>query len=97
MSRRDPRYIEVLARIRAARQQRGITQKNLARSIGKPQSFMSKVENGERRLDVVELLEVAEVLGVPLHDLLPGAAIRRGTLGNAAPHPQGRRRAAKNP
>lgn len=42
----------------------GLTQRQVGTAIGKPQSFISKLENGERRLDVVELLEIVEVLKV---------------------------------
>lgn len=41
----------------------GITQVELAEWLGKPQSFVSKVERGERRLDVIEFCQVAEALG----------------------------------
>lgn len=48
----------------AARQQGGLTQTDVAAVLGKPQSFVSKYERGERRLDVVEFLEVADALAI---------------------------------
>ena len=45
-----------------ARLAAGLTQAEVASALGRPQSFVSKYERGERRLDVVELLEVARVL-----------------------------------
>lgn len=42
----------------------GLTQAALAAKLGKPQSYVSKYERGERRVDVVELLEIADALGV---------------------------------
>lgn len=45
-----------------ARKAAGLTQVALAEQLERPQSFVSKVERGERRLDVVEFLEVARVL-----------------------------------
>jgi transcriptional regulator with XRE-family HTH domain len=47
-----------------ARQQKGLTQGDVALALGKPQSFVSKYERGERRLDVVEFLQVANTLAV---------------------------------
>ncbi len=44
------------------RKDAGITQQILAESLKKPQSFVSKYESGERRLDLVEFLDVAEAL-----------------------------------
>lgn len=45
------------------RKERGISQCDLAARLGRPQSFVSKFESGERRLDVVEFLEVCQALG----------------------------------
>ena len=45
-----------------ARRAAGLTQVALAKKLGRPQSFISKVERGERRLDVIEFLEVARAL-----------------------------------
>jgi transcriptional regulator with XRE-family HTH domain len=42
----------------------GLTQLALANTLGRPQSFVSKYEHGERRLDVGELIEVAIALGL---------------------------------
>lgn len=47
-----------------AREKRGLTQADVASRLGRPQSFVSKYERGERRLDVIEFLEVAEALEV---------------------------------
>ncbi len=47
-----------------ARQAKGLTQAEVADRLGKPQSFISKYENGERRLDVVEFLEVCQALAI---------------------------------
>lgn len=54
----------------AARKRAGLSQEELARRLGKPQSYVSKYENGERRLDVVEVAEIAEAMGIDALDLL---------------------------
>jgi transcriptional regulator with XRE-family HTH domain len=46
----------------AARQRAGITQRDLAALLGKPQSFVSAYENGQRRVDLLEFLAVVETL-----------------------------------
>jgi transcriptional regulator with XRE-family HTH domain len=46
-----------------ARDKAGLTQQQLARRLGKHQSFVAKYEGGERRLDVVEFLFIARALG----------------------------------
>lgn len=45
-----------------ARRTAGLTQAELAKKLQRPQSFVSKYERGQRRLDVVEFLDVARVL-----------------------------------
>jgi transcriptional regulator with XRE-family HTH domain len=52
--------------LRATREEKGLTQMELAAALGKPQSFISKIESGERRLDLVELREVCRALGITL-------------------------------
>lgn len=57
------RHQEFIAFIASVRKAAEITQVELAERLGKPQSFVSKVERGERRLDVIEFCQVAEALG----------------------------------
>jgi transcriptional regulator with XRE-family HTH domain len=47
----------------AARDKAGLTQQKLARRLGKPQSFVAKYEGGERRLDVIEFIVIAQTIG----------------------------------
>jgi len=67
----DPRYIEIVARIRAARKSKGISQFTLGEMLGKPQSFISKIENCERKLDLIEALNICDALDVQLSHLIP--------------------------
>ncbi len=69
-STRTPRYQELVTRLKSARKVAKLTQQELARRLKKPQSYVSKYENGERRLDVAEFLEIATELGVSEHALL---------------------------
>lgn len=57
-------YQLVIKTLRDARIEKGITQAKLAEALGHPQSFIAKVENGERKLDVVEFAVMARLLGV---------------------------------
>lgn len=48
----------------------GLIQMDLAARLKKPQSFVSKYESGERRLDLVELQQAPRVVGVDLVELV---------------------------
>ncbi|MDP1730325.1 MAG: helix-turn-helix transcriptional regulator [Devosia sp.] len=47
-----------------------MTQAQVATALGHPQSYIAKIEGGERRLDVVELVDLADVIGLDLHKLV---------------------------
>lgn len=63
-------YQLVITALKNARKARGITQAQLAEALGKPQSFIAKVENGERRLDVVEFVHLARLVGVDVAEVV---------------------------
>ena len=54
----------------ALRNQAGLRQIDLADRLGKPQSFVSKYESGERRLDLIELRQICQVLHLSLSALV---------------------------
>lgn len=63
-------YDLFLTLLRRAREQAGLTQVALAAKLNETQTFVSKCERGERRLDVVELREWCHALGVELHEFM---------------------------
>ena len=69
-------YINIISTLRAIRIKKNITQAQMAELMNVTQSFVSKVENRERRLDVVELLTWIDVLGVSAEDVLPKKNIK---------------------
>ncbi len=58
---RRPEYKRFLERLKAARVEAGLTQIQVAARLRKPQSYVSKCESGERRVDVVELAAFAKL------------------------------------
>lgn len=56
--------------LRAARESTGVSQEDLSRRLGRPITYVGKVELGSRRLDVVEFMEIADGLGVDAVALL---------------------------
>jgi transcriptional regulator with XRE-family HTH domain len=55
----------VEARLRAGRKQ-----SDVAAKLGLPASYLSKIENGTRRLDVIELIQIAEAMGADAAELI---------------------------
>lgn len=56
--------------LKALRREAGLTQVQVAAKLGVPQSFVSKYEAAERRIDVIELHHVAQALGVSLAEVV---------------------------
>lgn len=69
-SLRTPRQQQLLALLIELRKSRGMTQAEVATSLEKPQSFVAKYEGGERRLDVVEFIDVVQALGADPGEVL---------------------------
>jgi transcriptional regulator with XRE-family HTH domain len=61
-SLRSPRHDRLRAVLKRVRQEQCLTQHELATRLKRKQSFVAKYETGERRLDVIEYLEIAGAL-----------------------------------
>ena len=59
-------YVAFRSRLKEARKLAGLTQAQVAQLLQEPQSFVSKCESGERRVDFVELKEFARLYRVPI-------------------------------
>lgn len=57
-------YRRLTSALRDARASQGLTQAEVARRLDKPQSFVAKYEQGERRIDVAELIAIAKALDI---------------------------------
>ncbi len=64
-------YVRFLRELRRAREERGISQSDLAKAMGEHQTYVSKVETGVRRLDVVELQRWLSALQLSLTEFAP--------------------------
>lgn len=64
-------YIYIISTLRSIRISKNITQAEMAKLLNVTQSFVSKVENRDRRLDVVEFLSWIEALDITIQDVLP--------------------------
>jgi transcriptional regulator with XRE-family HTH domain len=63
-------YRTFLRELRASRKRSGLTQADLARRLKETQSFVSKCERGERRLDVIELRAFCRAFGMPVVEFI---------------------------
>jgi transcriptional regulator with XRE-family HTH domain len=69
-SLRTPAHRELLRRLVAARSRKGVTQHELAKKLRRHQSFVAKYERGERRLEVIEFVQICRELGVSAESIL---------------------------
>lgn len=67
---RSGRHKALMAVLVSVRTSAGLTQRELARRLGRAHSFVGKIESGERQLNVLEFIEVANALGVKPSELL---------------------------
>lgn len=65
-----PEYRALLELLRERRAQSGVTQVEIAAALGEAQSFVSKCERGERRIDLIDLLRILRAIGVAPDDFL---------------------------
>jgi transcriptional regulator with XRE-family HTH domain len=68
----DPEYRRIIKKLRDARKAAGLSQAQAGKALGKPHSFVSKCEQGERRIDVLELMRFARLYGRKLRDFVEG-------------------------
>lgn len=72
-------YIELITRLRVIRKNKKITQSSLAKKLNVTQSMISKVENCERKLDVLEFFEWVNALEIPWETLIPDKYKQKGS------------------
>ncbi len=68
-------YQQFLVRLSLAREQAGLTQVEVAQKLGKPQSFVSKCEQGERTVDVIDLLKFSKIYNCSLDFFFEGIEV----------------------
>jgi transcriptional regulator with XRE-family HTH domain len=67
----DPKYDYIIKRLKVARKEAGFKQEYVAERIKKYASYISKIENGDRRLDVIELIELAALYKKDINFFIP--------------------------
>lgn len=70
-------YNAILRKLRALRREKGVSQAVLAERLGQTQSFISKCERGERRMDIVEVHQFCRAIGISFLDFIRDLDIRR--------------------
>jgi transcriptional regulator with XRE-family HTH domain len=64
----SPQYEIFLQHFLAARKGKGLSQEFVAQQLDKPQSYLSKCQTGERRVDIIELYNYCQALGISFSD-----------------------------
>ncbi len=70
MFRDDIRREALRRELREARLRAGLRQVDVALQLGKPQSYVAKVESGERRVDLIETIDLCQVVSLDLTGLI---------------------------
>ena len=78
MDRASKRQQALQELLREIRLERDLRQVDVAKKLGEPQSFVSKYESGERRLDFAEVQAVCDVLGIKFNDFVNRLESRNG-------------------
>jgi transcriptional regulator with XRE-family HTH domain len=68
-------YKQFLVRLNSAREQAGLTQVEVSKLLDKPQSFVAKCENGDRKVDAIELLQFSKLYQVPVDYFFEGVEL----------------------
>ncbi len=74
-SQHNAAYERLVAALKAARERAGLTQEQAAEKLGAYETFFSKVETRERRVDVVELVAICKVFGADPVQLMREAGL----------------------
>lgn len=61
----DRLYLRIAERLKSVREAKSLTQHQVAILLGRPQSYVSRCEKGQKRLEVAELKAFCEVYGIP--------------------------------
>ncbi len=89
-------YKLFLGLLRQLRRENGVTQVALAELLGKPQSYVSKYELGERRIDVVEAIEICRALDADFVALVQRFLKKIGRTGGESIASQGKSRHSRS-
>ncbi len=63
-------YKLVVERLKRARLDAGLSQQTVADKLGRPQSYISKIESGERRVDIIEVKALAKLYNQKIEELV---------------------------
>lgn len=84
---RTPRHVRLIELIVEQRVRAGMSQGQLAGRLERYQSVISQLESGGRRVDVVELLDIAEIIGLDVHQLIDELLATPKTSASSAAKP----------
>ena len=76
----SPRHEALRAFLVEKRKKAGLTQGAVAAKLGRYQSFVATIESGQRRIDVVELLDIADAIGFDPHEAIKRMRLRKTRL-----------------